>query len=242
MKPFHCDNMDTFFFSSPAINWNPFQLSPSFLSSCQRSTKLHFLPSYKGCNLYPTPAPLTYNSQFKMRSCVCGCVWVRRWLHEIVPASRSGCIRQCCHGSYGQAFSGSVFGSELITLVQCDCVRVCLPVCPFPANHHDQGRGLLHQSPTSTSAPFRTTSLLTTGRWHSQYVWTRSHVWPIETLPQQVSFRSAPQTTNPLRQKNELACVSEYKQIIRQTGLPANACHSLGLIGVLTTIQPYCLE
>lgn len=38
------------------------------------------------------------------------------------------------------------------------------------------------------------------------------------------------------------ACVSEYKQIITQTGLPANASYSLGLIRVLTTIQPYCLE
>lgn len=42
---------------------------------------------------------------------------MRRGLHEILSVSRSV--------SYGQAFSGSMSRSELITLVQCDYAFVC---------------------------------------------------------------------------------------------------------------------
>lgn len=39
------------------------------------------------------------------------------------------------------------------------------------------------------------------------------------------------ETKKKKREKNGLAGDSEYKQIIAQTGLPANARHSLGVIG-----------
>ena len=130
---------------SSLCSWSNNTPSGAFLHFChfvRGPQSFHFLPSYEGCNLYPTRGLLTHNSQFKMRSCVCGCVRVR---HEIVSVSRLGRIRQCCQCSYGQAFPGSMFRSKLVTLVRCDYVCVCLP---FPGKTTMAGRrGLLHQSP-----------------------------------------------------------------------------------------------
>lgn len=164
-----------------------------------------------------------------------------------MSVSWPGRIRQCCQCSYGQAFSGSMFRSELITLVQCDYVCVCLP---FPGKTTMTGRrGLLHQSPSVCGATLTISPI--------QNVPPHGRSLTFAICLDQVPFLTnrnastagqlqvnASTTSNPVetKKKNELACVSEYKQIIRQTGLPANACHSLGLIGVLTTIQPYCLE
>lgn len=118
-KPFSVQDGHSFL----SLIWDqikPLRAPSSFLSVCQRHTKLHFLPSYEGCNLYWTLDLLTYNSQFGMRSCVCLCVWGRT--HEIVSVSLWGCIHQCCQHSYGQAFSGSMFSSELINLAPHDYV------------------------------------------------------------------------------------------------------------------------
>lgn len=68
------------------------------------------------------------------------------------------------------------------------------------------------------------------------------HIGPIQTLPCRGQLQVDTSNNQPVETQNELVCVSEYKQIIRLTGLPANVRHSLGLIEVLTTIQPYCLE
>lgn len=156
--------------------------------------------------LYPTLDLLTYNSLLKMRSCAWGCVWVRRGLHEIVSVSRSV--------SYGQAFSGSMSRSELITLVQCDYVFVCesatLPFAVKPPWPTKRPPLSITHCPRSR-INHQLHSELRTSSWpvadiHNMSAWTRSHIWPIEKLPRQVSFRSTPQTTNPLRQKRARLC------------------------------------
>lgn len=100
---------------------------------------------------------------------------------------------------------------------------------------------LLSMGTRQRPKPLRTTVL----SWPVAEIHHSPPFWPMKTLPHQVSSRSAPQTISPLRQntvKNELASVSEYKQITTQTGFQASTCSSLGLIGVLTTIRPYCLR
>lgn len=185
-----------------------------------------------------------------MRSCarVSVCVW--GGTREIVSVSLGGCIHQRCQHSYGQAFSGSMFSSELINLAPCDYVHGYLCVSPrFPLP--EKPPWLTKRPPSSiTGCPQSRIN----HQLHSRPPLSSRPVADIHNMSglgplsdQSNRFRASSASGQHLKRrtrwdKNKLDCVSEYKQIIRQTGLLSNAWRSLGLIGVLTTIQPYCLE
>lgn len=139
-----------------------------------------------------------------------------------VSERENGCMSVCepasiSRHSYGRAFSGSMFSSKLITLGACVHVCKCSPEKPpWPLKRSPPS---INYSPQS--ALLRTTS----SSWPVTDIHNLSRLAPTsgqwKMLQHQVSFRSSPQTTSPLRQKMSLpVSQSTNKSLHRQGFLP----------------------